>query len=275
MTTNNDFNADTAAETRRNENPIGSGAQLRQRWRAGGISYGVGVTMPSAATAQLLAHAGFDWLMIDMEHGPISISAAHAMIAATAGTEVAPLVRVPQNLPWLAKPALDAGAAGIVYPQINSRDDAVAAARATRYPPAGDRMWGPFYASARFGLPIADYLRAANDALVTIVLIEHPHAIDLIDEILTADGIDAAVIGTHDLAVSMGRPGQLDHPDVLDAVDRAEKAIHDSPVVLGGNAFTPEQARQMAERGYQLLALGFDWSLLQRGAAAVLDGVAR
>jgi 4-hydroxy-2-oxoheptanedioate aldolase len=247
---------------------------LRQRWRDGEVTYGVGLTIPSAATAQLLAHAGFDWLMIDMEHGPISIETAHAMIAATAGTQVTPLVRVPQNLPWVAKPALDAGAAGIVYPQVNNRDHALAAARSTRYPPAGDRLWGPFYAPARFGLSIPDYLLAANDSLVTIVIIEHPDAIDLIDEILTADGIDAAVIGTHDLAVSMGRPGQLEHPDVLDAVERAEKAIRDSPVILGGNAFSPEQARQMTDRGYQLLALGFDWSLLQRGAAAVLPGMA-
>jgi 4-hydroxy-2-oxoheptanedioate aldolase len=73
----------------------------------------------------------------------------------------------------------------------------------------------------------------------------------------------------------MGRPGQLDHPDLLDAVDRTEEAIRDSSVVLGGNAFSPEQARQMADRGHQLLALGFDWSLLQRGAAAVLPDAAR
>jgi 4-hydroxy-2-oxoheptanedioate aldolase len=249
--------------------------QLKQRWRAGGVSYGVGLTIPSAATAQLLAHAGFDWLMIDMEHGPISIETAHAMIAATAGTEVTPLVRIPQNLPWIAKPVLDAGATGIVYPQVNSREDAAAAARAARYPPAGERAWGPFYAPARLGLSIPEYLRAANDMVVTIVLVEHLQAIDGIEEIVTVDGIDAAVIGTHDLAVSMGRPGQLDHPDVLRAIERAEQAILNSPVTLGGNAFSPEQARQMADRGYQLLALGFDWSLLQRGAAAVLPDATR
>lgn len=78
--------------------------------------------------------------MIDMEHGPIPIDQAHAMIAATAGTPVSPWVRVPHTLPWLVKPALDAGAAGIVFPMVNSRDDAVAAARATRYPPAGDQL---------------------------------------------------------------------------------------------------------------------------------------
>jgi 4-hydroxy-2-oxoheptanedioate aldolase len=248
---------------------------LKQRWQAGGVSYGVGVTIPSAATAQLLAHAGFDWLMIDMEHGPISIETAHAMIAATAGSEVVPLVRVPHNLSWVAKPALDAGAAGIVYPQVNSGQDAAAAARATRYPPAGERMWGPFFAPARQGLAMPEYLRTANDAVVTIVLIEHPDAIDNIAQIVAAEKIDAAVIGTHDLAMSMGHAGAPEHPDVQDAVARAESAILDSSVVLGGNAFTAEQARQMADRGYQLLTLGFDWSLLQRGAASVLGGTAR
>jgi 2-keto-3-deoxy-L-rhamnonate aldolase RhmA len=78
------------------------------------------------------------------------------------------------------------------------------------------------------------------------------------------------VIGTHDLAVSMGHPGQLDHPDVVAAVTRAEGPILDSPVTLGGNAFTREQAARMVDRGYQLLALGFDWTLLQRGASQVL-----
>jgi 4-hydroxy-2-oxoheptanedioate aldolase len=248
---------------------------LAQRWRAGGVTYGVGVTIPGAAVAQLLAHAGFDWLMIDMEHGPVSIEAAHTMIAATAGTDVAPLVRIPQNLPWLAKPALDAGATGIVYPQVNSRGDAAAAARSTRYPPVGDRQWGPFYAPARHGSTIPEYLSTANDTVVAVVLVEHPEAIDHIEEIVATDGVDAAVIGTHDLAVSLGHPGRLDHPDVLRAVGRAEKAILDSPVVLGGNAASPEQARELADRGYQLLTLGFDWSLLQRGASAALAGLPR
>lgn len=90
------------------------------------------------------------------------------------------------------------------------------------------------------------------------------------EEIVATPGVDAAVIGTHDLAVALGVPGQLNHPDVTTAVTRAERAILDAGVVLGGNAFSPAQAREMADRGYQLLALGFDWTLLQRGAAAVL-----
>ena len=243
---------------------------LRARWQAGEVTRGVGLTIPSPAIPQLLAGAGFDFLMIDLEHGPISIESAHAMIAATAGTPVAPLVRIPHTTSWLAKPVLDAGAFGIVFPMVNTRADAETAARATRYPPAGDRLWGPFLAPARFGRPMPQYLATANDEIVTVVLIEHPTAIENLEQIVTVEGVDCAVIGTHDLAMSMGRPGRLDDPDVLALVARAERVIRDSGVVLGGNAFSPEQAADMADRGYQALALGFDWSLLQRGAAAVL-----
>jgi len=246
---------------------------LRERWRAGEVTYGVGVTIPGVAATQLLSRAGFDWLMVDMEHGPISVEAAHAMIAATAGSGTVPLVRVPENLPWLAKTVLDAGAHGIVHPQVRSAADAATAARAARYPPSGDRAWGPFYAPARFGVSLPEYLGAAHEEVVTIVLVEDPAGVEAIDAIVAVAGVDAAVIGTHDLAVSMGCPGGLDHPEVLAAVARAETAIRESPVVLGGNAFTRDQARAMADRGYQVIALGFDWSLLQRGAAAVLDGL--
>jgi 4-hydroxy-2-oxoheptanedioate aldolase len=246
---------------------------IKDRWRAGGTTYGVGVTIPGPAPVQLLARAGFDWLMVDMEHGPISIESAHAMIAASAGSGVAMWVRLPEHLPWLAKTVLDAGAAGVVHPQIRTGAEAATAAAAGRYPPAGERQWGPFYAPARFGLSMPDYLRTADDEIVTAVLVEHPDAIERIDEIVAVDGVDVAVIGTHDLAVAMGHRGRPDHPDVRAAAERAEAVIRDSSVVLGGNAFSPDEARAMADRGYQVIALGFDWGLLQRGAAAVLDGL--
>jgi 4-hydroxy-2-oxoheptanedioate aldolase len=195
------------------------------------------------------------------------------MIVATAATPVAPIVRIPQNLPWLAKPALDWGAFGIVYPMVNTAAAAAAAAHATRYPPEGGRQWGPFHAPARFGMAMPDYLRLANEEIVTIVIVETPEAISNIEEIVATDGVDAAVLGSHDLAVAMAHPGQPDHPDVTSALHHAERVIRDSGVVLGGNALSSTQAQQMTDRGYQLLALGFDWTLLQRAAAAALDGL--
>jgi 4-hydroxy-2-oxoheptanedioate aldolase len=243
---------------------------LRRIWRAGGTATGVGLTIGTPAIAHLLAHAGFDWLMIDMEHGAISPESAQAMIAATAGSSAAPIVRIPENLPWLAKPVLDWGAFGIVYPTVNTAAAAADSANATRYPPEGTRQWGPFHAPARFGMTMPDYLRRANDEIVTIVIIETLQAIENIEEIVATDGVDAAVLGSNDLAVAMGHPGERDHPDVTAALDHAERIIRDSEVVLGGNASSPSAAREMRDRGYQLLALGFDWTLLRAGAAAAL-----
>jgi 4-hydroxy-2-oxoheptanedioate aldolase len=119
------------------------------------------------------------------------------------------------------------------------------------------------------------YLQVANDEILTIVMIEHPDAIRSIGEIVAVPGVDLAVIGIFDLATALGVPGQLDHPDVLEAIERAEMAVLGSGVALGGVARSPDQANRMIERGYRMLALGFDWSLLQRGAAAVLEGVRR
>src|SRR6185436_12039529 len=119
-------------------------------------AFGAIITMPSPQVVQVLARAGFDLLVIDMEHGPIDLAAAHAMILATAGTPAVPMARIAANVPWLAKPLLDAGVLGINVPMVCSRADAEAAAKAVRYPPLGERMWGPFYAPLRWDMPMAD-----------------------------------------------------------------------------------------------------------------------
>jgi 4-hydroxy-2-oxoheptanedioate aldolase len=249
-----------------------SGGALRRAWHGGGVTLGVGLTMPSPAVTRLVAVAGFDWVFVDLEHGAIGPESAHAMILATAGTGAAPLVRVPATRPWTTTP-LDWGAAGLVHPMVETAADAASAVAVAHYPPAGDRPWGPFHAPARLGLSTPDYLAAADDEIVTVVIVETPAGIERIGEIVSVPGVDAAVIGSHDLAMAMGYPGRPDHPDVTDAVGRAERVIRDSPVALGGNAFSADQARAMIDRGYQLVALGFDTTLVQRGAAQALDGI--
>jgi 4-hydroxy-2-oxoheptanedioate aldolase len=249
--------------------------RLKALWRADKPALGILLTAPSVQVTQVLARAGFDWLLVDMEHGPIDPATAHAMIAATQGTPAVPIARVAANLPWLAKPLLDAGAQGIVFPMVNSRAEAEAAVSALKYPPAGERLWGPFYAPPRWDLPMPRYMQIANDEILTIIMIEHPEAVRNVEEIVSVPGVDLAVIGIFDLATALGVPGQLGHPDVVAAVERAEAAILASGVALGGVALSPDQANQQIERGYRMLALGFDWSLLQRGAAAVLEGVRR
>jgi 4-hydroxy-2-oxoheptanedioate aldolase len=249
--------------------------RLKDLWSAGKPTFGVIVTIPSIPVVQILARARFDWLLIDMEHGPIDLAGAQAMIMATAGTPAVPFARVSWTIPWLAKTVLDLGALGICYPMIRSRADAEIAARSVRYPPVGDRLWGPFYAPLRWNLPMVDYMYAANTDVLAILTIEDPEAVRRIDEIVSTPGIDLAFIGPGDLATSLGHNGEPDHPKVEAAMAEAEAGILRSKVVLGGVARSVEQANRMVERGYRALVLGFGWSLLQRGATSALHGLRR
>jgi 4-hydroxy-2-oxoheptanedioate aldolase len=249
--------------------------RLKGLWRAGQCTFGAIATIPSVQTVQVMARSGLDWILIDMEHGPIDNGAAHAMIAATTGTPLVPFVRVAAATPWHAKVPLDLGAMGICFPMTTRRPDAEAAARAVRYPPEGERFWGPFYAPLRWDVTMREYLDCANDEVLAIGTIEHIDALNTIDEVVSTPGLDLAFIGPGDLATSMGLKGQVDHPDVQAAILKLEATVHASPVVLGGVAPNPEQANALIARGYRALVLGFDWSLLQRGINAVLSGIQR
>ena len=129
--------------------------RLRQLWREGRPTFGAIATIPSIQTVQIMARSGIDWIIVDLEHGPIDLGSAHAMITATAGTPCVPMVRIAANEPWLAKAPMDLGALGINFPMICSRADAEKAVRSVRYPPKGDRLWGPFHAPFRWGVSMA------------------------------------------------------------------------------------------------------------------------
>jgi 4-hydroxy-2-oxoheptanedioate aldolase len=248
---------------------------LKARLAAGKPAIGMTISMPSVHVAQVLAACGFDWLFLDMEHGPIGIEAAHAMITATGGTRAAPVVRVPWNVHWLVKPVLDAGAMGIIFPMIRSAADAEEAVRSVRYPPTGQRGFGPFYAPLRFGLTMQTYADPADQEILCILLIEHKDAIEAIDQIVAVPGVDACLIAPFDLAMSYGYRDGPDHPAVQDAIARAEQAIVKSPAHLGGLALTGAVANAMIERGYRMILTGFDVLLLQQGAAAILSAIER
>ena len=248
--------------------------RLRALWREKKPAFGAIATMPSVQAVQIMA-AGLDWIIVDLEHGPIDLSMAHAMIVATSGTPCVPLARIADNQPHLAKAPMDFGAFGINFPMICSADEAARAVSCMHYPPKGDRQWGPFHAPYRWGMPMPDYMRAADEELVCVITIEHARAVEHIDEIMAVPGIDCAVIGIGDLATSIGKPGRFDDPELVALVRRAEASILKSGVPLGGVARTAEQANAMIAQGYLMLALGFDWSLFQRGIAAAFEGIKR
>jgi 4-hydroxy-2-oxoheptanedioate aldolase len=247
---------------------------LRRALAAGRPTLGYLVTMPSVPLVQALARTGVDWLMLDMEHAAVGIESIATMIAATAGTPVTPLVRVPGTRPELVKPVLDGGALGVVFPQIATRTEAQATTQAVRYAPAGRRGYGPTYAALRWGLSNLDYLKAANDAVVNVVLIESLAGVDALDEILGVAGLDVVAIARGDLSENLGVAGQPDHPRLREVVARAEaKILARAGAALGGIAFSADDARAMIERGYRFVVLGSDAGLIAGAAQRMVQAI--
>ena len=220
--------------------------------------------IPSAMVSQALAAAGADWLVFDQEHAPIGPENLHGMIAATAGTRCSPWVRVSRRDEAFVKPALDAGAEGILFPLVRTAAEAAECVALTTYPPRGRRGWGPFAAHSRWGVELFDYVGKRGAETVCGLLIETKAAVDNIEEICKVEGIDYMVLATFDLSTELGVSGKLEAPIVLEAVRHAEQAILKAGIALGAAAFTKEQAQANLKRGHRLLVHGFDVLMLKQ-----------
>jgi len=223
-------------------------------------------TIPSATVTQAMAAAGADSVIIDMEHGAIDHGSAHAMIAATGGTDCAPIIRIAEIDDALVKRVLDLGAEGICFPMVRTAEDARAAVASLRYPPTGTRGFGPFIAQSRWGTDLAHYRSEIEDKLVCILLIETRESIENIEDICAVDGIDLIVPAPFDLSTDLGIPGQFDHPDFQAALAKVEAAANAAGVPLGTVALSQPQAEAVFARGYRVIA-GFDLIWLREKTA--------
>lgn len=250
--------------------------RLKGKLRAGEPSYGVILQLACPTVAALLAAQGFDWVWVDTEHGAISVETAQLMIQASQGTDAVPLVRIAENLPWLAKAHLDAGAMGIITPMVNSAKEAYQAVAAVRYPPHGVRGFGPAMAPARWGVKGAGaYAKVADNEILAIAQIEHIAAVDAIDEIVSVPGLDLVFVGMYDLSASMGLLGQVDHPSVVSAARRVLVAAQRAGVAAGVIALEQETIRRRREEGFQFIAVTTDTVLLSEGAGGLITGLNR
>jgi 4-hydroxy-2-oxoheptanedioate aldolase len=247
---------------------------LKRAMAEGRATVGYLVSMASVQLVQALARTGVDWLMIDTEHAPIGIESVAALVAATGGTPATPIVRVRGAQPEWVKPVLDCGALGVVFPQIATRQEAEATVRAVRYAPLGRRGYGPTYAALRWGLSNLDYLKAANEAVLNVVLIESQAGVDALDEILAVPGLDVVAVARGDLSENLGVAGQFDHPRLSEVVAKAEaKILAAGGAALGGIAFSPEEARAMIGRGHRFVVLGSDATLIAGAAQRMVRAI--
>jgi 2-keto-3-deoxy-L-rhamnonate aldolase RhmA len=238
---------------------------FRDRLAAGEIAAGLVVAHSrTASIARIAASCGYHWLFVDLEHGPTGLDVASQICVAALDAGITPFVRVPENSPgWIGR-VLDGGAVGVVVPHIDSPEDAARAVDAARYPPTGQRSLSGLL--PQFGyqaLPAREQM-ARSEALTCVVgIIETEKAVANIDAIAAVPGLDALQVGTSDLSVSMGVPGELDHPRVQEAVRQTIAACqrHGKVAAVGG-AYRDDWLRLYAGMGVRLMLVGNDLSLL-------------
>lgn len=231
---------------------------------------GAWVKLPASESVELLALAGFDFVVIDAEHGAIDIRTISTMIGVAHGCGIAPFVRVAGTAPRDVQIPLDAGAAGLFVPQIDEVAQARDTVRVTRFPPLGQRGASNSGRAGRWGLEtVGDYVRSGNTEVRIVVQAESAGALEVIAEIGAVPGVDAVFIGPMDLAVSSRlRP---DDDRLANLLASAEKRCAASGITLGT---TPSgNASELLDRGYEFLVLGADTTILRQGAQTLVSGV--
>jgi 4-hydroxy-2-oxoheptanedioate aldolase len=240
---------------------------LREKWAAGGETLGFWLSLPSFVSAEITARQPVDYICVDLQHGVNDYAQAASMIQAIELSGGTPIARVPWNEPGIIGKVLDAGAHGVIVPMVNTREQAEAVVRSTRYAPDGSRSWGPVMAGMRH-----DDNRAWADAHVaTIPMIETAEAISNLDEILSVPGVDAIYVGPADLSISLGlEPGNNDGKPVFDdALTTIVAACQRHGVVPGIHAsgsITPVRRQQ----GFRMITVTSDALALRAGYTSEL-----
>lgn len=244
----------------------------RERLRDGDATIGCFIGLGSPNVTELLAHAGFDWLVLETEHSAVDIAGVEHMLMACNGTNTIPLVRVPTTEGGWVQRALDIGALGVVVPFVETAEQATALVAATRYPPAGRRGFGPLRAGG-YTFGNSEYLASIDENILTVAIIETRRAMDNIEDIAAVPGIDALYLGPADLCLSSGMsPLDPRAPELIDeALRELLRVGKNRGVAIGHGAGTPADVRRRHDEGVTMIGYGPDYGLL---AAAARAGIA-
>jgi 4-hydroxy-2-oxoheptanedioate aldolase len=232
-------------------------------------TFGPWCSIPSGVTAEVLGKTGFDWVLVDLQHGGTTLDTLLPVLQAVELGGSTAVVRVPWNEPSVVMRVLDLGATAVIVPMVNNADDARIAAQAMRYPPAGNRSYGP----VRGGyLSPAD----ADDDVVCLVMIETAEGLANVESIAAVPGIDGLFVGPVDLALALGEGPDFTgmRPSVLAAVDQVVAAARRHGVIPGGVAMSVEHAEDLLRRGMRFLTYGADGQFLRAGATAAAATIA-
>lgn len=223
------------------------------------ISIGSWITLGHFSIAELMADAGFDWLCVDMEHSVIDYYETEQLIATIQAKGIMAYVRVGENNTRIIKRVLDAGADGIIVPMVNSKEDAIKAIEAVKYPPKGKRGVGLARAQG-YGFSFDEYERGKAQEIKLIIQIEHIDSVRNLDEILELEGIDGTFVGPYDLSGSMGKPGRYDDADVKEVLKRYEEISKQCDKPMGYHVIQPDYklVLEKIKAGYTFIAFSLD-----------------
>lgn len=233
--------------------------------------------LPSTNLSRAIARTGYDWILVDTEHGNIADQSMHECVAAIAACGVSPLVRIAANEPWMVKRALDAGAHGVIVPLLYTADDARKLVSSAKFPPQGTRGFGSPFPMEKFlgsggEITTQDYLLQANDALLTVVQIETKEALANVKEIAAVDGVDVLFIGPFDLGNNIGHPiMNLKMDDELkDAIAKIHQAATEAGKKTGIYCTGGDQAREYADKGFHMISAMTDMIAIPQGFSDAL-----
>jgi 4-hydroxy-2-oxoheptanedioate aldolase len=241
--------------------PLRAGRRLRAKWVAGEPTFGLWAAISSSLTAEMAAAAGYDYVCVDLQHGLSDEPTMVSMFQATVAAGSTPLARVAWNEPWLIMRALDLGAAGVIVPMVSSGAEAARAVHACRYPPEGNRSYGPVRAELTVGSAAPAELGAA---VLCFVMIETREGLDRLEQIADTPGLDGIYVGPSDLSLALGLTPQATGGQRLeDAIARIRDACHAHGLIAGMHCAAGAAARARAAEGFKLITAGMDSSLLK------------
>lgn len=236
---------------------------LKQKLKSNKLTLGTWITIGHPSIVEILATAGFEWMVVDLEHSPISIETAQTLFTCIQANNMAALARVSKNEEVVIKRVMDAGADGVIVPMIKNKEEAERAVSYVKYPPVGKRGVGLSRAQ-KYGIGFQEYVEWVNNEAVVIAQIEHIQAVENLEAILSVDGIDSIIVGPYDLSASMGYPGQYHRDDVKDALQRVVEVTRQMNKPLGFHVIEsdPREVEKRIQQGYTLLAYSLDFFFL-------------
>ncbi len=227
------------------------------------VTIGSWLQINSSDVAEIMAKSGFEWLVVDMEHGSISVRDLPCLFRAIENGGACPLVRLSENNSFLIKRVLDAGAKGIIVPMVKSVEEVKNAISAAKYPPEGIRGIG-YSRANEYGNNFTDYFKSFNENVVVIIQIENIDAVKNIDNIFSVKGVDGFIIGPYDLSGSMNKTGKFDDQEVVDMINKTFKSAVKHDIVPGMHVIPPdpEEVKKRINGGFKFIAVSIDGFML-------------